>query len=90
MITVEQLKNYELPERWEEEEKEMITVEEMKNEIFSYEIPKNWRKGQFVFNMVDELYGVARIVQWHYNVDCFYNDDMIDKFIEISCKVINE
>lgn len=90
MITVEELKNYELPERWEEEEKEMITVEEMKNEIFSYEIPKNWRRGQFVFNMVDELYGVARTVQFHERIDCFYDDTQIDAFIEKACKILNE
>lgn len=68
----------------------MITVDDMKKEIFSYEIPKNWRKGQFVFNMVDELYGVARTVQFHENVDCFYNDEKIDKFIELACKIVNE
>lgn len=68
----------------------MITVDDMKKEIFSYEIPKNWRRGQFVFNMVDRLYGVARIVQFHENVDCFYNDEKIDEFIELSCKIFNE
>ena len=68
----------------------MITVDDMKKEIFSYEIPKNWRRGQFVFNMVDRLYDVARIVQFHENVDCFYNDEKIDEFIELSCKIFNE
>lgn len=68
----------------------MITVEEMKSEIYSHEKPKDWREGQFVFNMVDELYGVARIAQFHYNVDCFYHDDKIDEFIEVSCKILNE
>ena len=29
MMTVEEMKNYELPEKWEEDEKETITVEEM-------------------------------------------------------------
>lgn len=68
----------------------MITTTEMKQEIYSHEKPKEWREGQFVFNMVDELYGVARIVQFHYNIDCFYNDDMIDKFIEVSCDILND
>ena len=67
-----------------------ITAEEMKKEIYSHERPANWREGQFVFNMVDELYGVARIAQFHYGVDCFYWDDMIDEFIEVSCKILNE
>ena len=90
MMTIEEMKKYELPEKWVEEEKETITVEEMKNVIFSYEIPENWRKGQFVFNMVDELYGVARTVQYHENIDCFFDDSKIDAFIEKACKIVNE
>lgn len=68
----------------------MITFDEMKREIYSHEKPKQWREGQFVFNMVDELYGVARIVQYNEGVDCFYNDEKIDEFIEVSCKILNE
>lgn len=68
----------------------MITFDEMKREIYSHEKPKQWREGQFVFNMVDELYGVARIVQYNEGVDCFYNDEKIDEFIEVSCKIVNE
>lgn len=67
-----------------------ITVEELKNEIFSEEKPKDWRKGQFVFNYVDWTYGVARIAQFTYGVDCFYNDDKIDDFLEVCCKILNE
>ena len=26
--------------------------------------PKEWRDGQFVFNYIDEMYGVARYVQF--------------------------
>lgn len=44
--------------------------------------PKEWRKGQSVFNLVDEVFGVARAVQFEDNVDCFYNDANIDEFIE--------
>lgn len=43
--------------------------------------PKNWRKGQSVFNYIDEKYGVARIVQFKDSVDCFYNDNNIEKFL---------
>lgn len=66
-----------------------MTVEELKNEIFSYERPKDWREGQFVFNMVDHLYGVARTVQFVLGVDCFYNDDKIEEFLIRSVEVIN-
>lgn len=66
-----------------------MTVQELKNEVYSYEKPKNWREGQFVFNMVDELYGVARTVQFVLGVDCFYNDDKIEEFLIKSVEVIN-
>ena len=45
------------------------------------ECPKCWRKGQSVFNVVDDHYGVARSVQFIDHVDCFYNDDKIDEFL---------
>ena len=44
--------------------------------------PKEWRDGQYVFNYIDEYFGVARIVQYIDGIDCFYNDNKIDKFIE--------
>lgn len=38
-------------------------MEELRNQIFSVPIPESWRKGQFVFNRVEELFGdVARKV----------------------------
>ena len=40
--------------------------------------------------MVDELYGVARTVQYHENIDCFFDDSKIDAFIEKACKIVNE
>lgn len=44
--------------------------------------PKCWRKGQAVFNVIDEKYGsVAREVQFIDNVDCFYNDKEIENFL---------
>ena len=46
------------------------------------ELYPNYRWGQAVFNYVDEYLGVARKVQFEYNVDCFYNDDAVDAFIE--------
>ena len=49
------------------------------------ECPKNWRKGQKVFNVIEELYGnVARDVQFIDGVDCFYDDrdETINLFID--------
>ena len=43
--------------------------------------PKEWRKGQSVFNVIDSIFGVAREVQFLCHVDCFYNDDAVDEFI---------
>lgn len=72
------------------EYKKKMTVEELKNEIFSYERPKDWREGQFVFNMVNHLYGVARTVQFSCGVDCFYNDSKIDEFLIKAVEIINK
>ena len=66
-----------------------MTRDELVKEIFSEPIPKYWRKGQFVFNRVDKLYGVARSVQFVDHVDCFHNDEAIDDFIIHSLVRIN-
>lgn len=40
------------------------------------------RKGQFIFNYIEYIYGeVAREVQFADEIDCFYDDDLIDAFI---------
>ena len=44
--------------------------------------PKSWRKGQAVFNVIDEKWNVARAVQFEDGIDCFYNDDLVDLFID--------
>ena len=67
----------------------MITVEELKKEISKIEFPKNWRKGQSVFNYIDNVYGVARTIQFKYGIDCFYNDDNIDEFLNKAVEIIN-
>ena len=54
-----------------------MTLEEFKNSIYSVEKPIHWRKGQFVFNTIDSLYGVARAVQFEDRIDCFFNDSKI-------------
>lgn len=63
-----------------------MTREDFEKEIWDQveKCPKEWRKGQAVFNVVDALYGVARAVQFEDDVDCFYNDDAIDLFIDKS------
>ena len=40
------------------------------------------RFGQAVFNYVDERYGVARIAQFDYGVDCFYDDTKVEPFLD--------
>lgn len=47
--------------------------------------PKSWRKGQKVFNTIEDLYGnIAREVQFIDGVDCFYDDsdETINLFID--------
>ena len=66
-----------------------ITLEELRKEIYSHKKPKEWREGQFVFNMVNRLYDVARDVQFDYGVDCYYDDNQIDEFLIKSVEVIN-
>lgn len=70
-----------------------MTTEELKNEINDYRSvkPKEWREGQFVFNYIDQVYGdLARAVQFDDGVDCFYNDNEIDNFIDCCVKRLNE
>ena len=67
----------------------MITVEELKKEISEIEFPKNWRKGQSVFNYIDNVYGIARTIQFKYGIDCFYNNDNIDEFLNKAVEIIN-
>lgn len=52
--------------------------------------PINWRKGQFIFNYIEVNYGpeISRAVQSEDGVDCFYDDDYIDKFLECCAKRI--
>ena len=70
------LKNYNM-----EKFKETI-LEGLKNK------PKEWRDGQYVFNYIDKYFGVARTVQYIDGIDCFYNDNKIDTFIEACYKRI--
>lgn len=67
-----------------------MTFEELKNEVMSAmeNKPNQWRNGQFVFNYIDEHYGVARRAQFEKHVDCFYNDNVIDDFIKTCAELL--
>lgn len=65
--------------------------------------PAHIRKGQYIFNWIDEhyqyctseFYGVqystiARDVQYKDGIDCFYDDSKIDEFLDACVKRINE
>ena len=60
-----------------------ITLEDFRAEVLTAmeDRPQDWRKGQFVFNYINEKYRVARYVQFIDGIDCFYNDDKIEAFI---------
>jgi capsid portal protein len=62
-----------------------MTLEEFRTDVLTAmkNKPKEWRDGQFVFNYIDEKYRVARYVQFIEDVDCFYNDNGIDRAIAI-------
>lgn len=68
-----------------------MTEEQLRKEIkeFLKNKPKGWRDGQAIFNYIDNAYGVAREVQMIRGVDCFYNDDNINEFIEVCAQVID-
>lgn len=52
--------------------------------------PKEWRRGQAVFNLVNEFTSVARDVQFKDKVDCFYSDTEIDHFLECAWNRLNK
>lgn len=69
-----------------------MTLEEIKREVYlaMENKPQQWRDGQFVFNYIEDYYGdIARKVQFNDHIDCFYDDSVIDKFLEKCIKRIN-
>lgn len=67
----------------------MKTLDEFKKEVLDFaenEAPKSWRKGQAVFNYIDKSYDVARTLQFEKHIDCFFNDDLVDEFIDAAYK----
>lgn len=69
-----------------------MTFEEFKNSITEgiKNYPPNWRYGQKIFNFVDEHYNVARKVQFMDNIDCFYDDSMVETFLIAAYKTLME
>lgn len=61
-----------------------MTYEEFRGDVFKNikDLPDNWRKGQKVFNYIESKYKIARKVQFDHGIDCFYKDNLIDKFLE--------
>ena len=61
-----------------------MTREEFDNTVWEEvkKCPESWRTGQAVFNVIDSIFGVARTVQFQDHVDCFYNDDAIQEFMD--------
>lgn len=66
-----------------------MTKEEFKCNIMEQvkKVPLSWRKGQAVFNIIDSVYGVAREVQFNRNVDCFYDNEKINEFIDAAYEI---
>lgn len=70
----------------------MISFEEFREEIWNFvheDKPDCWRNGQAVFNYVDDMYGVAREVQFVSGIDCFYDDSKIEEFIVESYRLLS-
>lgn len=65
-----------------------MTLNEFISEVMCLiqECPKYWRTGQSIFNVVDSKYGVARDVQFIDGIDCFYNDEEIEPFLNAAYK----
>lgn len=68
-----------------------MTLDEFKKDIYDNinNLPSNWRKGQKVYNYINRKYNVARQVQFDDGIDCFYNDAIIEPFIDASYKYIS-
>ena len=49
------------------------------------------RLGQSIFNYVDLNFGnMARHIQFGLGIDCFYNDNIIDKFVNTVVELYNK
>lgn len=68
-----------------------MTAELVKEFLTNLPKPKEWREGQFVYNILFRIDNrAAELAQFEYHTDCFYNDDKIDDFIKYWTKIIND
>ena len=51
--------------------------------------PSYLRKGEFIYNYIEETYNVADDVRLKDFVSCFFDNDYIDEFLECASKRIN-
>lgn len=72
--------------------KERMTKQELINEINIALVnkPSYLRKGEFIYNYIDETYNIADDVRLKDFVSCFFDNDYIDKFLECASKRIND
>lgn len=66
-------------------EKEFIDISIL---IASKLAPESWRKGQAVFNYIDEFFSLSRHIQFNKHVDCFYDDSQVERFLSETYKLI--
>lgn len=70
----------------------MKSYEEFRDECLA--VAKNRqshiRKGQSIFNYVDEKYNVAREAQFKHGIDCYYLDEKIDEFIQCTYNILKD
>lgn len=70
----------------------MIAYEEFKCECLKVAENRRpcLRKGQAIFNYVDEKYGVAREAQFVHGIDCYYLDERIEEFIKCTYIILKD
>ena len=52
--------------------------------------PSYLRKGEFIYNYIDENYNVVNNIRVRDFVSCLFDNDYIDKFLECASKRIND
>lgn len=78
-----------------EELKEILNndIHFFKEKLFNYRnlFSKEWRDGQFVFNVIDDVFpSLGRYIQFEKHIDCFYDDSKIDSFLEEALSYIKD
>lgn len=70
----------------------MKSYQEYKNEclIVAENRSRFLRKGQAIFNYVDENYGIAREAQIVHKIDCYYFDEKIEEFIQCTYNILKD